>query len=1041
MGVPTSRSPCRKRKAPISPNQNSPPPVFIPPPRTISDVTAILENEKPDPIQIEKLKAGADANPPAGTSRKDLAWFYYTRGNARAQLGRLNDSIADADKAIEVARGAVDANFMGRLQQFAGRQYVSAGLPKRALAVFSSQVRDTNTKGAQGHIFGGNFQIAKILIQMGDIEQAEAYLRRSLVLIKEYRTSGLPARRESYALLGQSWEASTEALRAIIFEARGQFREAETAYVLAERRRRASIKGVLSQRVPVPLAQVLQSADQLVLGLARMKARQGRLAEAEVDARRALLARLKEQGKYHPVTPTYIMGLSDILLEQGRYEEAEQLNRIALEINLVVGVPREAQSTAQLLASLGGVLMLQRKMNQAVEIYSELDKAIAGWDPQQRQALELNGSRIYSLYASGRIEAGIAAAQALLKREIDRVGPNHFDTAAARGTLAVGFMRAGKDADAIREFKAAIPLLIAAARENAEEDDAIFVAARRERLQNIVEAYWTLLAKSQKDAGADIPGETFQLADAVRGQTVQQALAASSARMTAKDPALAELIRKEQDLNMQVNALLGTLNNTLALAPSERDDAGVKSLGAIIAKMRAERASARNEIGRRFPSYAELIYPKPPTAKAVAAGLRQGEVLLSFYFGHYGSFVWVVHKDGPATFVSLGVTAGALHTKISRLREGLEAEATTIAEYPAYDLALAHELYGLLLKPVEDAWKPAKSLIVVTNGALGLLPLGLLPTAPSQAKWDPEAPFASYRNVPWLARTHAVTMVPSSAGLLALRQLPPGSDKREPLIGFGDPLFSIEQAEKAQSDEQKAIRVAANSSGPIMRRRAGLRTAGVNSADLAQLPRLPDTADELEAIAAALHVEPANVLHLRKDANEQTVRNADLSHFRIVAFSTHGLVPGDLDGLTQPALALTAPTVADIDGDGLLTMEEILPLKLDADWVVLSACSTAAGAGAGAEAASGLGRAFFYAGSRSLLVTNWSVHSASARDLVTDVFRRQAEDATLSRAEALRQAMVALMDGPGYVENGKTLYTYAHPMFWAPYSLIGDGGK
>jgi CHAT domain-containing protein len=185
----------------------------------------------------------------------------------------------------------------------------------------------------------------------------------------------------------------------------------------------------------------------------------------------------------------------------------------------------------------------------------------------------------------------------------------------------------------------------------------------------------------------------------------------------------------------------------------------------------------------------------------------------------------------------------------------------------------------------------------------------------------------------------------------------------------------------------------------------------------------------------------AKVLHLRKDANEQKVKSADLSRFRIVAFSTHGLVPGDLDGLTQPALALTAPAVAGIDGDGLLTMEEILPLKLDADWVVLSACNTAAGAGAGAEAASGLGRAFFYAGSRSLLATNWSVDSASARDLVTDIFRRQAADANLSRSEALRQAMLALMDGGGYVVNGKTLYTYAHPVFWAPYSLIGDGGR
>jgi CHAT domain-containing protein len=154
------------------------------------------------------------------------------------------------------------------------------------------------------------------------------------------------------------------------------------------------------------------------------------------------------------------------------------------------------------------------------------------------------------------------------------------------------------------------------------------------------------------------------------------------------------------------------------------------------------------------------------------------------------------------------------------------------------------------------------------------------------------------------------------------------------------------------------------------------------------------------------------------------VRSAGLSKYRIIVFATHGLVPGDLSGLTQPALALTAPSVAGTQGDGLLTMEEILALKLDADWVVLSACNTGAGAGAGAEAASGLGRAFFYAGTRAILVTNWSVHSASARELVADLFRRQAVDSGITRGEALRQAMMAMLDGPGFTDAaGRTVFS------------------
>jgi CHAT domain-containing protein len=133
--------------------------------------------------------------------------------------------------------------------------------------------------------------------------------------------------------------------------------------------------------------------------------------------------------------------------------------------------------------------------------------------------------------------------------------------------------------------------------------------------------------------------------------------------------------------------------------------------------------------------------------------------------------------------------------------------------------------------------------------------------------------------------------------------------------------------------------------------------------------------------------------------------------------------------------------VAGGSGDGLLTMDKILGLKLDADWVVLSACNTAAGDGAGVEAVSGLGRAFFYAGARAVLVTNWPVETSSARLLTSDTFHRQAADASLSRAVALQQAMVALIDGQGMVDDkGQTVFAYAHPIFWAPFSLVGDGG-
>jgi CHAT domain-containing protein len=773
-----------------------------------------------------------------------------------------------------------------------------------------------------------------------------------------------------------------------------------------------------------------------------MKAKQGRLAEAEVDARAVLLARLKAQGKYNPLTPRFVIGLAGILIEQGRYGDAETLIRSALDIQRTVGIADDSQYTAQTISQLGAVLTFQGKVAEAANAYADLDKAIAKWEPKRREVLELSGSRIAALYASGQMEAGLAAAQELVKREVARVGERHFDAAAARGTLARGLALAGKDADAAREFRASIPILMAAQRENADDDDETVSAARSQRLQAIVEAYIGLLAKSG-DGQASL--EAFALADAIRGHSVQKALSASSARSVAKDPALAELVRKEQDLGKQINAQLGALNN--ALASNTRDESVVSATKASVDKLRADRTKVREDIAKRFPSYAELIDPKPPTVDQIREALAPGEAMLSFYFGRSGSFVWAVPKDGQVAFASINASSGDVESKVRKLREALEPNAAMIADIPPFDVALGHELYSLLLRPVEAGWKQSKSLIVVTNGALGLLPLSLLPTAPAQIDANEDVLFSSYRKVPWLARTHAVTMVPSSAALRTLRGLPPGKPERSELIAFGDPYFSPEQRDEATeqvkvAEASSSPQLAATTRGVPLRRRSSPKLEGVDSAELALLPRLPDTADELKSIALALQVDPSKVLNLGKDANEKKVKTTDLSGFKVLAYATHGLVPGELNGLTQPALALSAPAVSGVEGDGLLTMEEILALKLDADWVVLSACNTGAGAGAGAEAASGLGRAFFYAGTRALLVTNWSVHSQSARELVTDLFKRQANDKTVTRGEALRQATMALLEGPGYTDaSGKTEFTYAHPLFWAPYTIIGDGGR
>jgi CHAT domain-containing protein len=198
---------------------------------------------------------------------------------------------------------------------------------------------------------------------------------------------------------------------------------------------------------------------------------------------------------------------------------------------------------------------------------------------------------------------------------------------------------------------------------------------------------------------------------------------------------------------------------------------------------------------------------------------------------------------------------------------------------------------------------------------------------------------------------------------------------------------------------------------------------------------LPETRDELCAVARDLNADVSE-LRLGARATEAEVKHlsasGELAKYRIVHFATHGALAGQLDPQAEPGLILTPPDEAAEEDDGYLTASEIAALKLDADWVILSACNTAAGGATGAEALSGLARAFFYAQARALLVSHWQVQSDATVKLITAAVREIAKDKRVGRAEALRRSMIALID------DGKPYE--AHPAFWAPFVVVGEGG-
>jgi CHAT domain-containing protein len=471
-----------------------------------------------------------------------------------------------------------------------------------------------------------------------------------------------------------------------------------------------------------------------------------------------------------------------------------------------------------------------------------------------------------------------------------------------------------------------------------------------------------------------------------------------------------------------------------ALSQPAPNRAAIERLRMEIADIEGRTAALAARLEKEFPDYAALASPKPLRVEEVQKLLAGDEALVFWLVGETESYLFAVTQE-RFDWRTIPLGTAALSETVATLRRGVdidEVRKSAKAGKPAlFDLGLANELYAALLAPVDELIKGKHHLLVVPSGPLTSLPLHLLVTEPGtpvlQFKDIP-----AYRDAAWLLKRQAVSVLPSVASLKALRSVARKDQATKPIIGFGDPVFDPAERAKALSDQRGAS--GANSRAAATTRGHGelWHGASLNRAKLAQsLPSLLDTADELKAVAAKLGANWADI-HLEKDASETTVKRAALADYRIVYFATHGLVAGEVDGLAEPSLALTLPKEPTELDDGLLTASEVAQLKLNADWVVLSACNTAAGDKPGAEALSGLARAFFYTGARALLVSHWSVDSEAATRLTTSTFDLIKSDATIGRAEALRRAMLAYMNDPANPQN-------AYPAFWAPFVVVGEG--
>ncbi|GAB1479719.1 CHAT domain-containing protein [Paracoccaceae bacterium] len=657
-----------------------------------------------------------------------------------------------------------------------------------------------------------------------------------------------------------------------------------------------------------------------------------------------------------------------------------------------------------------------------------VDRAFDGIKRPTLQPLRLatEGLLIESLYLTGQRDAALAIVQARLPEIAAHYGTDSPFWADMAFLLAV--ILAGDDPSGPHTARA-LELLrqVVAVREATLSPETLELLRARVNLAMLLAGTGKgteALEQISALGGAALPGGRMQLTYILRLAEESGALTREAAvgamlgwlqesqdsgaaaaqilltqRLAAGSGPAAELLRARTDTRARVEALQAQLAAITTLPQDQRDADDVAALRSAIRAQTDAAKAIRIRLETEYPALAEATGHRALTLAEIRAELGPDGTLVLLDVPR--------DADDPGLMIAISREAVDWHTlpapgpeieaAIVALRAGIDlrlgvrgaAALDDAAPLPqGFDLQTAHWLYQQLLAPVAGVIAGKGQLYLDLRGPVSALPPQLLLASPPVSQ-DMAA-------ADWLVRHHAVTILPAISALQRPESgaPPPGTG----LLAFADPQFG---AAPAQTD---------------LALRGGLAP-------------LPETEAEVRAVARALNA-PDSSLRLGAAASEAALKSAALGDVGLLYFATHGLVSGDsvgAAGLDGPALALT-PGGGE---DGFLTASEIGDLHLNARFVVLSACNTAAGGEPGAEALSGLAQSFLYAGARGLLVSHWPVESRSAVALMTDIFRRRAATPALSAAGAQQQALLAMIDHPADPR-------WSHPAYWAPFVLVGQ---
>ena len=731
--------------------------------------------------------------------------------------------------------------------------------------------------------------------------------------------------------------------------------------------------------------------------LGRLYQAQGRFDEAESALGRALQLRENLFGPNHAMVGQSLNNLATLYHAKMRYADAELMLGKSLDV-FEKASGSESFDVANVLNNLAALYYDQNRYDDAEPYY---ERSLMIWEKLFGPDNPFVANSLQNIATSKMALKRYSEAELLFKRALDinerSLGYESGPAILNQNSLLVTY-------GMMDNVPAGLPILRALINKGGAGNTALpfLMTALNNRSVN----------------AAAVFSDSFSILQNSIVTAAGEATKKLAMRYAAGSDELAQLVRQDQDIEVETQALGKALFDAVSKPNVQRVALNEDRMRARTTELQSEQAKLKNVMLERFPKYVNLAKAPALPLGEIQQLLVDDEALIAFAFGDNtyagpSSFTWVITRT-TADWRQLTITAKQLDEQVGKLRESILSPSDI-----AFDAGLAFQIYNETLAPIADKLTGKKRLSVFVNGALTSIPLQLLVTKDPKGK--------DYRNVDWLVKSFAITNLPSIYSLKTMRSLARPSQAKKPLIAFADPIFR-------PSAPLKPVAVLASIRGITS------NYSGVNlDADTLfnQLPPLPGTKDEVQGVSRFVKAADAD-LFIGAKATETAVKDAKLEQYKIVYFATHALVSGDLQKFSkakaEPALILSRPSWPTERDDGILEASEVAQLKLDADWVVLSACNTAAPEGPGAEALSGLARAFIYAGARSLLVSNWEINDASTSDLMKALFAQSSQKSSLSHGEALQRAELEFLRKARKHEN-------ANPKYWAPFIVIGEPSK